>query len=252
MSDTDIARRGYRTLPLQGRATIARRVVEVFGADLYPSVPGLYVKEDRGSRWGSLAGAPGLLIPVRDADGRIVALKVRANDPGDGPKYTYLSSAKYGGPGPGAPVHVPLHEGLDCHTIRLTEGELKADVATVLSGMLTLAVPGVSTWRTALPVIQQLQPRQIRLAFDADWRINPQVAYALAQSAFALMKTGFEVMVEVWDMTRGKGIDDLLAAGNAPTCKPATMALSAMVRSRARSWTGGLRTIAAAEVPSWH
>ena len=67
--------------------------------------------EQDGRRWWSLAGAAGLLIPVRNLDGHIVALKVRADVPGDGPKYTTISSAKHGGPSPGAQVHVPLSEG---------------------------------------------------------------------------------------------------------------------------------------------
>ena len=79
------------------------------GADVCAQVPGFYVAERDGRRWWSLAGAAGLLIPVRNLDGHIVALKVRADDPGDGPKYTTISSAKHGGPSPGAQVHVPLH-----------------------------------------------------------------------------------------------------------------------------------------------
>lgn len=153
LADVVIFRRQYRTLPLTGRAALAKRIVEQVGAEVCAQVPGFYIAERDRQRWWSLAGVSGLLIPVRDPEGRIVALKVRADDPGDGPKYTMISSAKHGGPSPGAQVHVPLYDGLRGETIRLTEGELKADVATALSGLLTVSIPGVTMWRKALPVL---------------------------------------------------------------------------------------------------
>ena len=109
--DAEILRRRYRTLPLQGRSALAQRLVESLGADLCARVPGFHLAERNGRRWWSLAGAAGLLIPVRNLDGHIVGLKVRADEPGASPKYTTISSAKHGGPSPGAQVHVPLHGG---------------------------------------------------------------------------------------------------------------------------------------------
>ena len=199
LADSEIHRRQYGTLPLQGRAALAKAMVAWWGAAVCAQVPGFYVAEHDGRRWWSLAGAAGLLIPVRNLDGHIVALKVRADIPGDGPKYTTISSSKHGGPSPGAPVHVPLYEGARGTTVRLTEGELKADVATALSGLLTLSIPGVAMWRKALPVLEALQPQRVLLAFDADWRSNPHVAHALGQAAFALVTAGYEVQVEDWD-----------------------------------------------------
>ena len=148
-------------------------------------------------------------------------------------------------------MHVPRHESLGGETIRLTEGELKADVATVFSGMLTVSVPGVDMWRTALPVFEALQPQRVLVAFDADWRSNPHVAHALGQAAFALVKAGYAVQVEVWDPALGKGIDDLLAAGYPPAIQSVALAFGAAVRGQARAWTGQFRTVAAAEVPPW-
>jgi hypothetical protein len=47
---------------------------------------------------------------------------------------------------------------MSLEVIRMTEGELKADVATVLTGILTLSIPGVSAWRAVIRVLEQLQP----------------------------------------------------------------------------------------------
>jgi hypothetical protein len=149
------------------------------GADVCAQVPDFYRAERDGQRWWTLAGAAGLLIPVRNRDGRIVA-------------------------------------------------------------------------RKALPVLEGLRPQQVVLAFDADWRTNPQVAHALGQAAFALGTAGYEVQVENWDPALGKGIDDLLATGHTHVRQSSALAFGAAVRGQARIWTGQLPTVAAEEVPSWH
>jgi hypothetical protein len=248
--DAEILRRHYRTLPLEGRAALAKRLVDWLSADVCVQVPGFHVAERNGQRWWSLAGAAGLLIPVCNLDGHVVALKVRADAPGDGPKYTSISSKKYGGASPGAQGHVPLASPHG-DTVRLTEGELKADIATVLSALLTISVPGVAMWRTALPVLQALSVPRVLLAFDADWRTNSRVARALGQAALALTEAGYTVEVEDWDPAQGKGIDDLLAAGHVPVRRSPALALGAAVRGQARPWTGQLRTIRGEEVPAW-
>jgi hypothetical protein len=251
LAESEIIRRHYRTFPIAGRAALATRIVAWWSADVCAQVPGFYVAEREGRRWWSLAGAAGLPIPVRDLDGRIIALKVRADDPGAGPKYTTISSAKHGGPSPGAQVHVPLHDGQPSDTIRLTEGELKSDVVTALSGLLTISIPGVAMWRKAFPVIQSLGLQRVLLAFDADWRVNPHVAQALGQAAFALVKASYEVQVEVWGPGLGKGIDDLLAGGCMPQLQSVALAFGVLVRGQARAWTGPFQTAAAEEIPPW-
>ena len=105
LPDAEIDRRGYRSLGIQGRARIAAKLREQFG-DLILTVPGFVTKEGNNGRYLTLAGAAGLLIPVRDLVGRIVALLSRRDDAGDGRgKYQYLSSIRYGGPGPGASMY---------------------------------------------------------------------------------------------------------------------------------------------------
>ena len=137
-------------------------------------------------------------------------------------------------------------------TIRLTEGELKADVATVLSGILTVSIPGVAMWRKALPVLQApaafsgccslLMPTGAPIPM---WP-KPSGKRPLPWSRLAMRcrsKTG----ILPW----GKGIDDLLAAGHTPAAQSVALAFGASVRGQARPWTGQLRTVAAEEVPPW-
>jgi hypothetical protein len=117
--------------------------------------------------------------------------------------------------------------------MRITEGELKADVATALSGVLTIAVPGVTLWRQALSLLEALQPMRVLLAFDSDWRHNSHVARALTEAVQAMVNAGYIVRVETWDIAQGKGIDDLLAAGHAPAMESAIPWLQ-----RARTMSG--------------
>ena len=208
LPDEEIDRRGYRSYPMAGRHEIAR---ELFRESLakYYDVPGFIHTRKRGF---TLAGPPGMLVPVRDSQGRIVALHIRQET--DGPnKYIYLSSKKYDGPSPGAPIHTPLGISIPAPLVRATEGALAGDIATVLSGIPTIAVPGVGNWKAILPLLKELGVKTIRLAYDADAATNRSVARHLRNFAVALVDAGFALELEQWNPEDGKGIDDVLAAG---------------------------------------
>jgi hypothetical protein len=209
LNDDDIDRRHYRSLPGQGRARLVRSLREQFG-EVMQRVPGIVTRERGGERYLTLAGAAGLLVPVRESAGRVVALLVRSD--GDAPpKYSWVSSTKYGGPGPGAPVHVPFGVTGAGEVLRVTEGPLKADIAHALSGVPTLGLPGVTTWRPALAVVRQLGARTVRMAIDADASDKASVGGALARFAEALDAEAIGVELERWPAPH-KGIDDALAA----------------------------------------
>jgi hypothetical protein len=212
LPDAEIDRRQYRTFPVQKRAALARDLHVRFG-DGVLRVPGIITRERDGRRYFTLAGAAGLLIPVRDVMGKIVALKLRKDKSGGG-RYSYLSSSRHGGPGSGAPVHVPTGIQAPAEIVRLTEGERKSDIAFVLTGLPTISTPGVSSWRACLPVLKALGCKIVRLAFDADAKDKPSVARALDAAAVALAAEGFAVELERWPAEH-KGIDDALAAGAA-------------------------------------
>jgi hypothetical protein len=214
LNDAEIDRRGYRTLPVQGRGRLALDLREEFGEALL-SVPGFVRKQGEGGRpYVSIAGAAGVLVPVRDTAGRVAALLVRRDDVSGGrQRYSYLSSAKSGGPGPGAPAHVPLGSAGPAEVVRVTEGALKADVAFALSGLPTIGCAGLS-WGPALGLLRELGCRTVRLAFDADATEKPGVARALGACAGAAADAGLAVELERWPAEQ-KGVDDALAAGAA-------------------------------------
>jgi hypothetical protein len=216
LSNEVIDELGYRSLS-RGRASAVRKLIEAGLEEHLPRVPGFYVrdKDDRSSFW-TLSGQCGILIPVRDRQGRVLALLIRSDAEDTPNKYTFLSSKRYGGPGPGSPVHIPLHKPSNLTVVRVSEGALKSDIATFRSNLLTIGLPGVGAWARAGKALKELGATTARLAIDADARINRTVASALSRLATDLRSAGFTVELERWDIADGKGIDDLLVAGKAP------------------------------------
>jgi hypothetical protein len=215
LTDDQMERSQYKTLVQKTHAELAEKMEANFSRETLLSVPGFFVN-DRGTL--TIACMPGLLIPVRGSDGRIGGLKSRPDKKmSGGAKYFWVSSKTHGGPSPGAQIHVPLGSPEKADVWRITEGELKADVAWAKSGIPTLSAPGATIWRPILPILEAAGCRTVRLAFDADAWTNPDVAKALAACYAKLIADGYEVELERWPATfeekDTKGIDDALVAG---------------------------------------
>lgn len=214
-SDQEIQRREYRTLPVQGRSALAKELAQSFGPDVCTGVPGWTTREGDHGRYATIAGSSGILIPVRNVDGQIVALKVRADEASLAGRYSYLSSAKDGGPKADNRAHVPIDRPADTSLVRVTEGELKADIATLYSNTLTLSAPGLGAWETILAPLAALRVRAVLVAFDMDYRENHHVRQAFCRALRGLISAGYQVRIEEWD-ARFKGIDDLFNASYRP------------------------------------
>jgi len=208
---------GYATYPDPTRLTeIADELLNIFGSDKLSAVPGFYVDELDG-KW-RIGGVQGLAIPARNIEGKIQAIKIRTDgDKKDGGgKYLSLSSKdKPCGTSPGVCVHLPaVKSNFDISRIvRVTEGEVKADIATLLSGTKTISIPGVNSWGLSLPVLENLKPKKVLIALDADSATNPHVAEAL-RSLYFKLKESYAVAIETWRPDHGKGIDDVLKNGH--------------------------------------
>lgn len=202
---------GYRTLPDDGhREPAIRAAATALGTVDALAIPGLYrAKSGKSLR---LAGRAGLVIPVRDVDGHVVALKLRPDDPGDGGKYVWLSAAHMEGSSPGAPAHVARREG---DTLRIVEGVLKADVAAALDpGVAVIGIPSCSASSAAVPALRALRPARVLLAWDADARANVHVARGLERAVVVVREVlpQTALAVETWGGD-AKGLDDALATG---------------------------------------
>ncbi len=152
-----------------------------------------------------------------------------------GQRYFWLSSGnKNEGAGAGdpSPVHVavPSHELntwtsgelLQKETVWITEGALKADIAAEHIqkaqtegvrndvGSTFVAIPGVNTWRTVLPVLEEMNVKHVNIAMDMDVMTNPSVEYHLKELIAELRVLGYTASLAIWNADDGKGIDDVL------------------------------------------
>ena len=225
LSGQAIVERGYKSwglFPLQ-RAPMARAVYERLG-NVTLDVPGVIVRKQKGPEYVTLAGAPGIAIPVRNVKGRIVGMQIRVDRPGAG-KYLWLSSASQGGASPGTPVHVarPRDRREGSGRVWLTEGPLKADIACERLSEIVLALPGVNALGNFVPTVEELVQRgelkELVVALDSDWRDKPAVAKARNLVAERAARAGVTVWLARW-VSEHKGLDDLLLAGGRPTLEP--------------------------------
>jgi len=228
LTDEQIDAGGYRTWPgdRKARMHVAAKLFHALGNETFVRIPGL------GPGASEIHAAPGsLLIPVRDVAGRIIALVVRPDDPGDGGKYRWLSSRSErnpDGPSPGSPAHVPQEVRGPVDLALLVEGILKGDVVFRLCGIPVVAIGGASQWRNAIPILRALGVRTVRLAFDMDCLTNRLVARALVECFGGLQAEGFAVELARWNPEH-KGLDDfLLAANGTPEVLPGPAALTAV------------------------
>lgn len=175
----------------------------------------------------------GFLVPSRTAKGEVQALRVRLVEPLDGTKYRWYRGAEGEGSAVGQCAHVAIlaKQMSECpkvvgtwpynvEAIRLTEGEKKADIASYLTGVLTIGLPGVSSHGLADPVIRECLPKggPVLIAFDQETepRAKRAVAQAMTAKLLALYDSPkYPVCLEVWSPEQ-KGIDDLLVAGGRP------------------------------------
>jgi hypothetical protein len=223
LTDQAIERNGYASLS-EAAVDIATGLWPEYGERLL-TVPGIRFLPGYGYRAGlAVKDYRGLLIPIRDVKGRIQAIQIRTGE--ENRKYIWLSGPQVRS---GSPVHVPLggkfpdlriyreQELVGWKSPRITEGGLKADVATTLDRTtITLGFASVTTWAGVLPVLQQMKAQTVRVAIDSDWRSKPPVAAQRERLASDLHEAGFKVVLEDWDLAH-KGIDDLLRAGKRPT-----------------------------------
>lgn len=219
--------RRYRTLPGgAAQRPIVDALLQRFGRETLLAVPGFIERDGQ----ISIAGQ-GIILPVRDLAGRIVAVDVRRAAPKrNEPRYYKLSSARAGGPGPGTPAHLALPAGFDLDDWRarggvvyITEGIKKADVAADALLLPVISIAGISTHAQARSLLEALAGDVLVLALDRDdpakkgGRTVEDVERARAALATLGRQLNYAVRDAVWDWQAAKGIDDVLIAGVAVT-----------------------------------
>jgi hypothetical protein len=176
-------------------------------------VPGFF---RQGSRWRLRDLGSGVLIPVRDAQGRIRALLLRRDD-GE-LRYIWLSTPpdKFtDGAGSGAPVHFARPQRVSLtHDVIVTEGCLKANVISYFLNAPVVGVAGTSSFnetfgdylKAELPDL-----KRVVIAYDTDQTRKVEVRRALLRLQRVLSRAGLRWKVRTWPDT-WKGYDDYLLA----------------------------------------
>ena len=204
LSPEEIHRLGYKTTPVLGFASLAKRLRE---KGLYlAGVPGFYKSQ---GQWTLKIPGRGILIPVRDVQGQIQGLQVRLDNV-EKRKFRWLSSNGLE-EGCGAKTWVHL-AGEPRPLVLLTEGPMKADVIHFLTGQTVLAVAGVNSLSQLRPVLEELRAagmEQIMTAFDMDYLVNPHVQNGQENLTHLLEECGISYGTYLWD-PRYKGLDDYI------------------------------------------
>lgn len=185
-------------------------------------MPGFYRAD---GRWKAVGQKSGILIPVRNKDGLIQGLQIRFDSPPvkqitnafgektekkDG-RFRWFSTAGKGFPdGTGITSYIHVTGDVTSDTLYLTEGGLKADVASHLSGgKLFIGLTGVQNVRYLKEVITSLHPKRIVECVDMDIRTNPQVQKAQSKIQAICTPLCEEYKRFFWPADQ-KGVDDYL------------------------------------------
>ena len=204
LSPEEIHRLGYKTTPVLGFSSLAKRLRE---KGLYlAGVPGFYKNQ---SQWTLKIPGRGILIPVRDVQGQIQGLQVRLDNV-EKRKFRWLSSNGLE-EGCGAKTWVHL-AGEPRPLVLLTEGPMKADVIHFLTGQTVLAVAGVNSLSQLQPILKELRAagmEKIMTAFDMDYLTNPHVRAGQENLSALLAELGIPHGTYLWD-PRYKGLDDYI------------------------------------------
>jgi len=203
LSDYDITERGYRTAPVVGWKAIARKLLNE--GYYLAGIPGFYRDDDE--QWTLVETKRGILIPVRDIQGHIQGLQVR-RDYIKRRKFRWVSSReRHDGCGIDGCTHFA---GAPCEEILLVEGPMKADIIYHLTGLTSLAVPGVNSLtklRSTLSILIEYGLKRVMTCFDMDMLKNPYVQNGFTSMLWMLENLGLEYGTYLWD-PHYNGLDD--------------------------------------------
>lgn len=222
LSEEIIAGNMYRSIPTDyfKRQKITAQLAEKFDLS---GIPGFYTKNNK---W-MMANCrnSGILIPVCDVNNQIQGLQIRLDEPPPklitnpdgskaekkGERFRWFSTGGdyyQNGTGISSYIHVVGDSG--CDTLHITEGPMKADIASYLSdGELFIGLTGVQNVRYLADVVKELNPKRIIECIDMDVRSNPHVQRAQSKIRSICIPLCEDYRTFIWPVEQ-KGIDDWL------------------------------------------
>ena len=224
LSAKHITHAGYATKPHNTSNNTQRALAALrseYGGQL-EGVAGFYQQEQTGL-W-ACSGLSGLIIPVRDMDGNIQQQIMRNANPKKEAgriqnKYVAFSSAgKPKGTKVWQKTHCPVVNGdtlleRKSEEVRITEGVLKADIATARGKYYCLGMHGLKLHDDIDSIIERGEIYEVRICVDSGEDENIDMLRFKCQAIKRFRDLGIDVVVETWDPKFGKGIDDVVVAG---------------------------------------
>lgn len=221
LSLEQIEKNGYRSTPAYGFEQLTKVLSEK--GCVIAGVPGFYEKREGVWSVNFKSHCSGILIPYRTVSGLIQAFQIRLDNPfidekGRKTKYIWLSSVdEEKGTSSKSPAHF-VGNPCDDQAVFVTEGGLKADIASALSGRTFVAVAGtgcIDSLNEPLEVLKRNGITKVYEALDMDKTVNENVAKAAKKLTTVIKKFGFEVKTTKWNWDKNKpeenkGIDDML------------------------------------------
>lgn len=208
-----------------------RKLGDKYSDEQISKIPGFYMENLGKDKW-ELSYMPfkGLGILLRDEKGLAQAIQVRLDGAKDKASRYIFMSGRYEGSGVmknGGNIGTVIDyrpANKESSRFAITEGRFKAEILSQ-NGFNTFSVQGVNNYKGIVPMFKRIvntkgtEPK-VCIFYDADLIKNPQVAAALIK-LIKYLKTGIKgitVSVILWDCDLGKGIDDLIFAGNKHSC----------------------------------
>lgn len=207
LSDDMIDRLGYKSAPVYPE-TLSIPVKIIENGLSIAGVPG-FCKTKDGKRWWLVNDKSGILIPVKDLEGRIQGLKIRLDNETDG-KFRWISSVgRCEGAGAENWIHISGTVGEEAI---LTEGPMKGDLASLFSGNCVIAIAGVNSIEKLSEILMKMKSagtKRVLICFDMDLFHNPHVQEGLKRLCELISRVGMQFKIMMWDSSY-KGIDDYL------------------------------------------
>lgn len=201
LSEERIERNMYRSVPMDRAASVLSKLSEHY--DLM-GIPGFYTQD---GRW-RMYQRHGFFVPICTAEGYIQGLQIRL-DGEEHRKYRWFSS-RYMENGTRAYPWIHITGNMKDKTACVTEGALKADVASLLSkDTMFVSVPGINCLGGLPEVLKTLNIAKVVETFDMDKLENPHVAQAVAEIQKIVQSLGLDYVLYTWNPLF-KGIDDYL------------------------------------------
>ncbi|MFR4370520.1 MAG: hypothetical protein ACLT32_05335 [Ruminococcus bicirculans (ex Wegman et al. 2014)] len=161
----ELERKGYKSIEPKKAGTIAKKLLEKgFRLD---GIPGFFRNRDGMWEASFYEGNRGYLCPVYSLNHKIKGFQIRVDHPVNKRKYIWFTSSGFeGGTSSGSPAGISGYISPVQKNVRVTEGILKAELASMRSGHSYIGIPGVGNYKSLQPVLMELKSRGLQTVYE--------------------------------------------------------------------------------------